>query len=150
MQKHETMVSLASTLDESVRTLTESRLHKERWDMINDREERAAAFLLITGALAGIGILTANTVAVTNAASTSRNAKDIGNLSMRLDDLTSQIKDDFANIQAALDKAIDLQNVRLDDFESQMEKKFEKLSTVFHAFEAYMIVRPNEKKQNKI
>ena len=56
--------------------------------MINDRNERAAAFLLITGALAGIGILTANTVAATNAASISANAKDIGSLSMRLDDLT--------------------------------------------------------------
>ena len=55
---------------------------------------------------------------------------------MRLDDLTSQIKDDFDNIQAALDKTIDLQNVRMDDFKSRMEKKFEKLSTVFHAFEA--------------
>ena len=145
MQKHETMVSLASTLDESVRTLTKNRLHKERWDMINDREEpeAAAAFLLITSALAGIGILTANTVAATNAASISANAKDIGSLSMRLDDLTAQIKDDFDNIQAALDKTIDLQNVRMDDFESRMEKKFEDLSTVFNAFESYMIVRAN-------
>ena len=129
------MVSLASTLDESVRTLTENRLHKERWDMINDRNERAAAFLLITGTLAGIGILTANTVAATNAASISENAKDIGSLSMCLNDLTAQIKDDFNNIQAALDKTIDLQNVRMDDFESRMEKKFEDLSTVFNAFE---------------
>ena len=142
------MVSLASTLDESVRTLTENRLHKERWDMINDREEAeaAAAFLLITGALAGIGILTANTVAATNAASISANAKDIGSLSMRLDDLTAQIKDDFDNIQAALDKTIDLQNVRMDDFESRMEKKFEDLSTVFNAFESYMIVCANDQR----
>ena len=148
MQKHATMVSLASTLDESVRTLTENRLHKERWDMINDRKEHspAAAFLLITGALAGIGILTANTVAATNAASISANAKDIGSLSMRLDDLTAQIKDDFDNIQAALDKTIDLQNVRMDDFESRMEKKFEDLSTVFNAFESYMIVRANDQR----
>ena len=128
------MVSLASTLDESVRTLTKNRLHKECWDMINDRNECAAAFVLITGALAGIGILTANNLATTNAASIRSNTKDIGNLSMRLDDLTAQIKDDFENIQSALEKTIDLQNVRMDDFETKMEKKFKDLSMSFTVF----------------